>query len=101
MKRRSVRRRIFLSNALMVLSTLLLFLILSVGTAKVYWESVELELRSSAEVSLDPEVLEELIRDLTIRQNEFFCCFSRTARCVLRGCSWSASCSRAIWPFIS
>ena len=75
MKRRSVRRRIFLSNALMVLSTLLLFLILSVGTAKVYWESVELELRSSAEVSLDPEVLEELIRDLTIRQNEFFLLF--------------------------
>lgn len=75
MKRRSVRRRIFLSNALMVLSTLLLFLILSVGTAKVYWESVEPELRSSAEVSLDPEVLEELIRDLTIRQNEFFLLF--------------------------
>src|SRR5699024_8385237 len=41
----------------------------------VYWESVELELRSSAEVSLDPEVLEELIRDLTIRQNEFFLLF--------------------------
>ena len=75
MNRRSVGRRIFLSNALMVLSTLLLFLVLSVGTATVYWESVELELRSSAEVPLDPEELEELIRDLTIRKNEFFLLF--------------------------
>lgn len=72
---KSVRRRIFLSNALMVLATLLLFLALSLGTAKIYWESVEQQLLSSAETRIDPERLEEIVRDLTIRKNEFFLIF--------------------------
>lgn len=72
---KSVRRRIFLSNALMVLATLLLFLALSLGTAKIYWESVEQQLLSSAKTRIDPERLEEIVRDLTIRKNEFFLIF--------------------------
>ena len=49
MGKRTVKRRIFLSNALMVLITLAVFLVINVGVIKVYSEYVEEEVRASAE----------------------------------------------------
>ena len=47
MEKGTVKRRIFLSNALMVLVTLLIFLAINLAVVKIYAESVEKELKTS------------------------------------------------------
>lgn len=49
MEKGTVKRRIFLSNALMVLVTLLIFLAINLVVVKIYAESVEKELKTSIE----------------------------------------------------
>lgn len=49
MEKRTVKRRIFLSNALMVVVTLVIFLIINLFVIKFYAESIEAEFRTSVE----------------------------------------------------
>ena len=75
MGKRTVRRRIFLSNAWMVLVTLAIFLVINVGVIKIYAEYVEEELRTSAEKIVNENELHDLVEDFTIHKNEFILLF--------------------------
>lgn len=71
MKKETVRRRIFLSNTRMVLTALGIILFFNLVLAKGYWELLEREMRSGAEMIVDGEELEELLGELTVRRNDF------------------------------
>ena len=78
MESRTVKRRIFLSNALMVLVTLVLFLVINLAVIKIYSESIEADFRASAEQYMDPmdgDGLDDLLEDWTIHRNEFLLIF--------------------------
>lgn len=78
MENRTVKRRIFLSNALMVLVTLVIFLVINLVVVKIYSESIEADFRSSAEQYVGQgEVggLDDLLEDWTIHRNEFLLIF--------------------------
>lgn len=78
MESRTVKRRIFLSNALMVLVTLVIFLVINLVVVKIYSESIEADFRSSAEQYVgqaDGGGLDDLLEDWTIHRNEFLLIF--------------------------
>lgn len=75
MEKKTVKRRIFISNALMVLVTLVMFLIINAVIIKVYSESIEHELAASMEKVVDKDGLEDMIEGFTIRRNEFILLF--------------------------
>lgn len=72
MKKKTVKRRIFLSNTWMILVTLLIFLAINVIFVRVYAEAIEHEFRASMEKFVDDAALEELFENYTIHRNEFF-----------------------------
>lgn len=76
MGKRTVKRRIFLSNTLMVLATLLIFLFINMVIVKAYWEFLEQEFETSMEGMADPEELEEIIEGFTVRRNGFILLFA-------------------------
>lgn len=75
MEKRTVKRRIFLSNAFMVVVTLLIFLIINLFVIKFYAESIEAEFRTSVEGVTDEDGLDELLEDWTVHRNEFILFF--------------------------
>lgn len=75
MEKKTVRRRIFVSNALMVLVTLVLFLGINLLVIKVYSESIEDELRESAAQVVDMDGVDELLESFTIHRDEFLLLF--------------------------
>lgn len=75
MGKQTVKKRIFLSNALMVLVTLIIFLVINMAVIKVYSESIEQELKQSMGNVMDEDGLKDLIEEFTIRKNEFILLF--------------------------
>lgn len=75
MGKQTVKRRIFLSNALMVLITLVIFLLINAVVIKVYSESIEQELEGSIGTMADEDDLEDMIEGFTVRRNEFILLF--------------------------
>lgn len=75
MRKKTVKRRIFISNALMVLVTLFVFLIINAMLIKVYSETIEHEFKASMEKVVDEGALEKIIDDFTIRRNGFIVLF--------------------------
>lgn len=75
MEKRTVKRRIFLSNALMVVVTLIIFLIINLCVIKFYAESIETEFRASIESVMDEGRLEDFLEDWTVHRNEFILIF--------------------------
>lgn len=75
MEKRTVKRRIFLSNALMVVVTLFIFLIINLFVIKFYAESIEAEFRTSVEGVTDEDGLDDLLEDWTVHRNEFILIF--------------------------
>ena len=75
MGKQTVKRRIFISNALMVLVTLFILLIINLVVMKGYSEYIEHVLEDSIEGAMDEEELEELLEAYTIRRNEFILLF--------------------------
>ena len=75
MGKHTVKRRIFLSNALMVLVTLIIFLMINAVVVKVYSESIEQELEDSIGIVTDEDGLEDMIEGFTARRNEFILLF--------------------------
>lgn len=76
MKRMTVRNRILISNALMVIVTLFLFLVINLGIVKVYSETVETEFKATAQQMIEEDALEEMLENFTIRRNEFLLLFA-------------------------
>ena len=58
MEKNTVKRRIFVSNTLMILVTLVLFLLVNVAVVKIYAESIEHEFEISEDQILDAEGLD-------------------------------------------
>ena len=75
MGKQTVKRRIFLSNALMVLVTLVIFLVINAIVIKVYSESIEQELKESMGNVVDDDDLEDMLEGFTVRRNEFILLF--------------------------
>lgn len=75
MEKRTVKRRIFLSNAMMVIVTLVIFFIINLFVIKVYAESIEAEFRTSVENITDEADLDDLLEDWTVHRNEFLLIF--------------------------
>lgn len=75
MGKQRVKRRIFIFNALMVLATLFILLIINVVFLKAYFEYIEHGLEGSIDDIVDEEDLEELLEGYTIRRNEFILLF--------------------------
>lgn len=75
MGKKTVRKRIFLSNALMVLVTLCIFLMVNAAVVKVYSEFIEHELENAVWDVTDEEDLEEMVEGFTVRRNEFIFLF--------------------------
>ncbi len=75
MGKQTVKKRIFKSNALMVVVTLFILLVINAFVIKVYSESIEHELEDSIEGMADRKGLEELLERYTIRRNEFILLF--------------------------
>lgn len=75
MEKRTVKKRIFLSNALMVIVTLVIFLFINLFVVKFYAESIEKEFRTSMEGVTDEDGLDELLENWTVHRNEFILVF--------------------------
>ena len=75
MEKRTVKRRIFLSNACMVVVTLFIFLMINMFVVKVYAESIEEEFRMSVEQVVDKNGLDDLLEDWTVHRDEFILIF--------------------------
>ena len=75
MEKRTVKKRIFLSNALMVIVSLVIFLIINLFVVKFYAESIEEEFRTSVEGVTDGDGLDDLLEDWTVHRNEFILFF--------------------------
>lgn len=75
MKRKTVKRHIFLSNTIMVIVTLAIFLIINALIVAVYSEIVEQEVKASLEQIADKAVLENILTEYTIRRNSFVVLF--------------------------
>lgn len=76
MEKRTVKRRIFISNALMVIVTLAIFLIINLFVIRFYSASIEKEFRVSMENVTDLNGLDELLEDWTVHRNEFILFFA-------------------------
>ena len=71
MEKKTVKRRIFLSNTWMVFITLLIFLCINVLVVRGYAEWMEHEWKVSMANTIDEDILEEVFEDYTIHRNEF------------------------------
>lgn len=71
MKKGTVKRRIFISNTLMVLVSLLIFLVINLFVIRAYSETIEAEFLISAEPIVDEDGLEEMFEDWVLHRNEF------------------------------
>lgn len=72
MKQHTVRQKLFLSNALMVIITLIVFLIINLVIIKIYGESIESEFLSSFENLTNSATVDAFLEKWTIQRNEFF-----------------------------
>ena len=75
MKRQTVKKRIFISNALMILVTLIFVFIINIGIVKLYWESIEQDWQASMETMADTASMEEMLEDWTVHRQSFYVLF--------------------------
>lgn len=75
MEKGTVKRRIFISNTIMVLVTLIIFLLINVFVIKVYSEIIEEEFKASVEQVENVNEIENLLKGFTVHRNDFFLIF--------------------------
>ena len=75
MEKGTVKRRIFISNTIMVLVTLIIFLLINVFVIKVYSEIIEEEFKAAVEQVENVNEIENLLKDFTVYRNDFFLIF--------------------------
>lgn len=83
MGKKTVKRRIFLSNALMVLVTLVIFLMINAVVIKVYSEAIEQELEDHIGTVVDEDSLEDMIEGFTVRRDTFILLFLLDGICCI------------------
>lgn len=71
MKKGTVRRRIFVSDTAVVLTTLFLFLLVNLLVLKIYSEAIEKAFLDSTEQIVNAQELEELLKQRILYQNKF------------------------------
>lgn len=71
MESKSVRQRIFKTNTLMVIITLVILIAVNVLIIDLYTESIEVEFESAIAKYIDEQTMEGILRDWTIRRDEF------------------------------
>lgn len=76
MKKRTVRKRIFRSNALMVTVILALFLVINLVVFEIYFEPIEEDLKNSIEGLHDEEQLERMIVEFTLQRKYLIILFT-------------------------
>lgn len=72
MKKQTVGKRIFISNAWMLGVTLAMILLVNVGIVKWYWESMEQNWQLSMEEMVDSASIEDLLEEWTVHQQSFY-----------------------------
>lgn len=75
MRENTVKKRIFYSNARMVLVTLVVFFLINLAVVKIYSESVEQELKAGIGQYVSENELKDLVEDWTIHRNSFLLLF--------------------------
>lgn len=75
MEKGTVKRRIFISNTIMVLVTLIIFLLINVFVIKVYSEIIEEEFKAAVEQVETVIEIENLLKGFTVYRNDFFLIF--------------------------
>ncbi len=75
MGKRTVKRRIFISNTWMVLATLVILFAINMVILGVYTELIENELKTVMESMVDAESLKGIAEDFTVRRNDFILLF--------------------------
>lgn len=75
MRENTVKKRIFYSNARMVLVTLIVFFLINLAVVKIYSESVEQELKAGIGQYVSENELKDLVEDWTIHRNSFLLLF--------------------------
>ena len=69
---KTVKKRIFLSNALMILVTLILVMIINVCILKIYWESIEQSWQASMKVMAHSASIGNMLENWTLHQRSFY-----------------------------
>lgn len=75
MKRQTVKKRIFISNTLMILVTLIFVFIINIGIVKLYWEYIEQDWQTSMQTMADAASIENMLEDWTVHQQSFYVLF--------------------------
>lgn len=75
MKEQTVRKRIFLSNAWILVISLLFLVLINFAVIKLYTELVEREWQQSAEQVIDEEQLKTLVKEWTVQKKSFIVLF--------------------------
>lgn len=75
MKKTTVKKRIFISNALMIFVTLILVLVINLCIAKAYWEFIEKNWEASMESMADTARVENMLEEWTLHQQSFYALF--------------------------
>ena len=72
MKIKTVKQRIFLSNAFMILVTIFLVLVINIGVVKIYLHSIEEDWQKSMETNYETISMEDMVEDWTLHQRSFY-----------------------------
>lgn len=72
MKQKTVRKRIFISNALMILVTIGMVFVINVGIIKLYWESIEDKWQESMRLLANTDHIGDLLGKWTLHQQSFY-----------------------------
>lgn len=72
MKKQTVKKRIFISNALMILVTIALVALINFGIVKVYWEFMERQWQASMETMISSADIGDMMEDWTLHQQSFY-----------------------------
>lgn len=72
MRKQTVRKRIFTSNAFMILVTLMIVLIINVCVVKLYWNAIEYQWQVSMENTSATADIGELLEEWTLHQRSFY-----------------------------
>ena len=72
MRGQTAKKRIFISNALMILVTCILVVLINIGVLKLYWESIEHDWQDSIEQMADDISVDDMLEDWTVHQKSFY-----------------------------
>ena len=75
MKKQTVKRRIFISNAFMILVTFIFVFLINLGVVKLYWELIEHKWEMSMETMVATANVGDLLEEWTVHQRSFYVLF--------------------------